>query len=564
MPARQPDNIAKATGYQFYGKAEERQGRSLEDVQADRVAWVQGYGIEAKDARGISAVLEAHQMAAMQNRTGRPPESPLLHFSISFDPKEAAKATPEKQQEIAAQMIERMGLAGHLGFVVSHKDEPHPHMHFVFHRIHPETGKTWQDWTPPREDEQEIRAGKTGKIGSKVRLNHHTRELAREHGLNISRDIGQSQTTEAEYHDARRQGRAPFKTFSPEQRADIRGQTLDAFRDAKGWGELTDRLKAEGLQLGMAGKGSKAALYVYSETHKGKLSDVFGKEKDIRTGKLADRFGKGFSEYARDNGIEAPERAARGFDAAEATQAPERAQQPSGQAHEIAYQVEYEKRTEALQQAIRDRDDYRQQVEQHRSAEQAATEAQTTVAKLTGHLQQVDREAEQFRAEVYKAIEEAYADPAAARKAWEEYEAERQRAGDLAARAFAPERLGAIRGAVRAMFADSQRKKARAAIERMKKARARFVKAREQAEVARVRIPPAEQSAKQARAHLDDWTLKTGDQQEQQKRLAELNANVSEKAAALADLAKNRQIEDRQQDRDDGGRERDRGMDWED
>jgi hypothetical protein len=122
MPARQPDNIGKATGYQFYGKAEERQGRSLEDVQAARVAWVQGYGIEAKDARGISAVLEAHHMDAMQNRTGRPPESPLLHFSISFDPKEADKATPEKQQEIAAQMIERMGLAGHLGFVVSHKD----------------------------------------------------------------------------------------------------------------------------------------------------------------------------------------------------------------------------------------------------------------------------------------------------------------------------------------------------------------------------------------------------------------------------------------------------------
>lgn len=136
MPARQPDNIAKATGYQFYGSASERAGRSLADVQAERVAWVQGYGIEAKDAPGITATLEAHHMAVMANRTGRPPESPLLHFSISFDPKEAERATPEKQREIAAQAIERMGLAGHVGFVVSHKDEPHPHMHFVFHRVH--------------------------------------------------------------------------------------------------------------------------------------------------------------------------------------------------------------------------------------------------------------------------------------------------------------------------------------------------------------------------------------------------------------------------------------------
>lgn len=545
MPARQPDNIAKATGYQFYGSASERAGRSLADVQAERVAWVQGYGIEAKDAPGITATLEAHHMAVMENRTGRPPESPLLHFSISFDPKEADKATPEKQREIAAQVIERMGLAGHVGFVVSHKDEPHPHMHFVFHRVHPETGKTWEEWARPRDGEQYLPTGRGGLIGSHVRLNHHTRELAREHGFNISREIGQGRTTEAEYHDARREGRAPFQTFSPEQRAEIRGPTLGAFREATGWADLSERLKEQGLRLGMAGKGHKAALYVYSDTNKAKLSDVFGKEKDIRAGKLAERFGERFTDYARENGIEPPERPEKGAEQQRAPNTPRHAQTVASD----DYSAEYARRQAALTEAVRERNAFQAQAEQQRTAEAAAKEASQTVAAFAAKVAALDRKANQSRAEFMAAVADAYADPTAARRAWEEYEAERQRAGRLAERAFKPERFGALRGKVRAMVKDAQRRKALAAIERMKKARARFIAAREQAEVARIRIPPAEHKAQEAKRTWRDWTNQTGDRQEQERRLAALNENVRQKAAALAELTR-----DRDHERDDEGR----------
>lgn len=551
MPARQPDNIAKATGYQFYGSASERAGRSLADVQAERVAWVQGYGIEAKDAPGITATLEAHHMAVMENRTGRPPESPLLHFSISFDPKEAEQATPEKQREIAAQVIERMGLAGHVGFVVSHKDEPHPHMHFVFHRVHPETGKTWEEWARPRDGEQDLPTGRGGLIGSHVRLNHHTRELAREHGFNISRDIGQGKTTEAEYHDARREGRAPFQTFSPEQRAEIRGQTLGAFREATGWADLSERLKEQGLRLGMAGKGHKAALYVYSDTNKAKLSDVFGKEKDIRAGKLAERFGERFTEYARENGMDPPERPEKGAEQQRAPNTPRHAQTVASD----DYSAEYARRQAALSEAVRERNAFQAQAEQQRTAEAAAKEASQTVAAFAAKVAALDREANQSRAEFMAAVADAYADPTAARRAWEEYEAERQRAGRLAERAFKPERFGALRGKVRAMVKDAERRKALAAIERMKKARARFIAAREQAEVARIRIPPAEHKAQEAKRTWRDWTNQTGDRQEQERRLAALNENVRQKAAALAELTR-----DRDHERDDEGR----GWEWED
>jgi len=549
MPARQPDNIAKATGYQFYGKASDREGRSLSDAQAERVAWVQGFGIEAKDAQGITATLEAHQMAVMENRKGRPPENPLLHFSISFDPKEADKATPEKQQEIAAQVIERMGLSGHVGFVVSHKDEPHPHMHFVFHRVHPETGKTWEEWARPREDEQGLPTGRGGLVGSHARLNHHTRELAREHGFNVSREIGHGQTTEAEYHDARRQGRAPFQLFTPEQRAEIRGQTLGAFREATGWADLSQRLEAQGLRLGMAGKGHKATLYVYSETNKAKLSDIFGKEKDIRTGKLAERYGQRFAAYAKENGIEPPERPARGAESVEASQPARNMPDPT---HE-ARSAEYNRRQAELNTAVRERDAYRQQIDQQRAAEQSAKEARQAVADLAGRIAAIDHEAHKTRATIMAAIEEAYADPTAARKAWEAYEAERQHAGRLAARAFEPERFGALRGKVRAMHKDAERRRALAALERMKKARTRFVAAREQAEVARFRLPATQQKAAQAKQKWRDWTKETGDRQEQQRRMAALDENVKQKAAALTEAKR-----EAFRERDDEGR----GWDW--
>ncbi|RST85584.1 hypothetical protein EJC49_14870 [Aquibium carbonis] len=557
MPARQPDNIAKATGYQFFGSASDRAGRSLADVQAERVAWVQGYGIEAKDAPGITATLEAHHLVVMQNRTGRPPESPLLHFSISFDPKEADKATPDKQREIAGQIIERMGLAGHVGFVVSHKDEPHPHMHFVFHRVHPETGKTWEEWARPRDGEQELPTGRGGLVGCKVRLNHHTRDLAREHGFNISQEIGQGRTSEAEYHEARREGRAPFQTFTPEQRTEIRGQTLPAFREATGWADLTERLQAQGLRLGMAGKGSKAALYVYSDTHKAKLSDVFGKEKDIRTGQLAERFGQRFTDYARENGLEAPERPERAPERPEAIQEPQIALDDEGD----AYSAEYARRQGALDEAIRERDAYQAEVSQQRAAEASAREAEQAAAALAARVAGMDREAAQARAEIMAAIAEAFANPAEAQKAWEQYEVERERTRRLADRAFKPERFGILRGKVRAMVKDGERRKALAAIERLKKARAQLVAARERVEVARLTLPAVQHKEQQAKRHWREWTARTGDRQEQENRLAQQNLNVREKAAALAELSRERERE-REIDRDDRGR--DRGIDWND
>ncbi|MFN3686574.1 relaxase/mobilization nuclease domain-containing protein [Salinarimonas sp.] len=502
----------------------------------ERVAFIQTNNIQAESPDAIAAHLHASASRGSDRLKG-----PYLHFIVSFDAADAraGKVPDDVQREIAGKVIERMGLAEYQGAIFGHKDTQNPHMHFLFSRVHPETLRAWDN----------------SKCGA--RLTEIVREVAREHGLNVSRsqEQGAERISEAEYHEARREGRPPFQTFSPEQRAEIRGQTLPAFREATGWADLTERLQAQGLRLGMAGKGSKAALYVYSDTHKAKLSDVFGKEKDIRTGKLAERFGQRFTDYARESGLDAPERPEKGADHHRALNTPRRAQTLTSD----DYSAEYARRQAALDAAVRERNVFQAQAEQQRTAEAAAKEASQTVAAFAAKVAELDREANQSRAEFMAAVADAYADPTAARRAWEEYEAERQRAGRMAECAFKPERFGTLRGKVRAMVKDAERRKALAAIERMKKARARFIAAREQAKVARIRIPPAEHKAQEATRTWRDWTNQTGDRQEQERRLAALNENVRQKAAALAELTRDRDAE-----RGDGGRERDRGIGWDD
>lgn len=483
----------------------------------ERVAFIQTNNIQAESPDAIAAHLHASASRGSDRLKG-----PYLHFIVSFDAADAraGKVPDDVQREIAGKVIERMGLAEHHGAVFGHKDTQNPHMHFLFSRVHPETLRAWDN----------------SKCGA--RLTEIVREVAREHGLNVSRsqEHGAERISEAEYHEARREGRPPFQTFSPEQRAEIRGQTLPAFREATGWADLTERLQAQGLRLGMAGKGSKAALYVYSDTHKAKLSDVFGKEKDIRTGKLAERFGQRFTDYARESGLAAPERPERAPERPEATRVPRDALDVAGQAHKAAH----EHRSAEYRAAIAERDAYRAEVNEARQAAQQAQASNLEIARLVGIVERAEIEAERSRAEIMGAIAEAYADPAAAARAWQEYEAERERAGKLSARAFEPERFGPLRGSYRAWVKNAERRKALAAVERMKKARARFFAERERAESAKQVLPRTREQARRVGLLLRGLLARTGDTQAQDARLAFLNQKVSLKAAALKDLEASR------------------------
>ena len=69
---------------------------------------------------------------------GRKLTQPVYSYSLSWDPGE----DPSLDQMVAAaqETLKELGLSGHEALFVVHNDEPHPHIHVIANRVHPETG----------------------------------------------------------------------------------------------------------------------------------------------------------------------------------------------------------------------------------------------------------------------------------------------------------------------------------------------------------------------------------------------------------------------------------------
>ena len=96
-------------------------------------------------------------------------EKPIYHLSISWDPHDMTSAQKQAMEEmgvdikslapekvsneemimVARQMLKSLGLEEHQAVVARHRDKPHPHLHILVNRIHPEVGTAWRgskDW----------------------------------------------------------------------------------------------------------------------------------------------------------------------------------------------------------------------------------------------------------------------------------------------------------------------------------------------------------------------------------------------------------------------------------
>jgi hypothetical protein len=112
---------------------------------ADRVAFTHTHNLATDDpdkairwmAYTAMHQAEIKQRAGGQAR-GRKLREPVYTYSLSWAPDE----TPTREEMLAAGMetLERLGLADHEVLFVAHKDEPHPHLHVIVNRVHPETG----------------------------------------------------------------------------------------------------------------------------------------------------------------------------------------------------------------------------------------------------------------------------------------------------------------------------------------------------------------------------------------------------------------------------------------
>jgi len=280
IPDRQPDSFRLSARYMAGLTA----GHSPE-----RVEWSFTLNLYTDTPDAAAAMMSA--TAARNTRC----QAPIYHFVISFDPKDAEKGkiNAEKMQEIAHDVIKRMGLSQYQGLVYAHNDEPHPHMHFLINRIHPVTAKALS-----RHDD--------GR-----RLTEVCREIARERGLNIPRDRNKEREqaknrprdermrvddfdlpTEGEYWKAKKDGREVDQPFTKERILEIRQELRPLFLKSRSWNELDATLMHKGYFLLPKGQG----LIITDGIGYLKLSDLHN--KDIRLPVLNERFQERFQDWA--------------------------------------------------------------------------------------------------------------------------------------------------------------------------------------------------------------------------------------------------------------------------
>ncbi|NCC41802.1 MAG: relaxase/mobilization nuclease domain-containing protein, partial [Gammaproteobacteria bacterium] len=151
----------------------------LHDKQArtdKRVAWMEADNIWSDNPRRAARQMartfdEATRLKSEAGlaATGRRVVSPVFHFSLSWAQDEVP--TRAHMAEQARDVLKKLGLGEHQALIVCHDDEPHPHVHILVSRIHPETGRAnnlphskrkLQDWALAYERAQ-------GKIRCKLR-----------------------------------------------------------------------------------------------------------------------------------------------------------------------------------------------------------------------------------------------------------------------------------------------------------------------------------------------------------------------------------------------------------
>ncbi|WP_409562671.1 relaxase/mobilization nuclease domain-containing protein [Hyphomicrobium sp. MC8b] len=69
---------------------------------------------------------------------GRKLQHPVYTYSLSWAPDE--QPTREQMLTAARDSLAALGLQGHETLLIAHNDEPHPHIHIIVNRVHPETG----------------------------------------------------------------------------------------------------------------------------------------------------------------------------------------------------------------------------------------------------------------------------------------------------------------------------------------------------------------------------------------------------------------------------------------
>jgi Relaxase/Mobilisation nuclease domain len=132
-------------GAALYYLHDKRQPGEAERLTSDRVGWTQTLNLATDNPETAWKVM-AHtakmqaelKAAAGVKKTGRKLTKPVFDYSLSWHPEE--RPTKDDQLAAARETLKALGFEGHQAVIVSHTDEPHPHVHIFVNRVHPETG----------------------------------------------------------------------------------------------------------------------------------------------------------------------------------------------------------------------------------------------------------------------------------------------------------------------------------------------------------------------------------------------------------------------------------------
>ncbi|AHB50243.1 hypothetical protein W911_12065 [Hyphomicrobium nitrativorans NL23] len=101
-----------------------------------RVAWVFTQNLPTDDPELAAKYMEATAQLSARTRKA------AYHLMIAWHANE--RPTPEAMQDVARQTLQLTGLAEHQALVMGHGDKPHPHLHILLNRVHPDTGRAWK------------------------------------------------------------------------------------------------------------------------------------------------------------------------------------------------------------------------------------------------------------------------------------------------------------------------------------------------------------------------------------------------------------------------------------
>ncbi len=125
-------------------------------TEQERVAWIATRNLPTDDAALAATFMRA--TAAQSHLV----QKPVYQIVLSFAPDDPVDRA--LMERVADRVLQRVGLGEHQAILVAHCDRPHPHVHVIVNRVHPETGQvwaTWNDWRRVRQvvSEEELALG---------------------------------------------------------------------------------------------------------------------------------------------------------------------------------------------------------------------------------------------------------------------------------------------------------------------------------------------------------------------------------------------------------------------